>query len=85
MLDHAAQVGKRELDGVPHIAGSNVFIVVAVDIPGSCRLFPRDEGMPRLQIIRQTARSFGDDLKAACDGIDGARVVLKLRLIEAPR
>ena len=55
---------------------------MAIDIPGSCHLLPRDEGMPRLQIIRQTARSFGDDLKAACDGIDGARVALKFRLIE---
>ena len=43
---------KRKLDGVPYVAGGNVLVVVPIDIPGSRHLLPRDEGMPRLQVIR---------------------------------
>ncbi len=71
------------VDGVQHIAGGNVLIVVAVDFSCSCHLFPCDQRMSRLQIIGQTARGFGDDLKAARHRIDRSRIVLKLCLIEA--
>jgi len=63
----------------------NVLIVVAIDVARARHVLPRNRRMPRLQIVGQTARGFGDDLKTARHGIDRARVGHKRLVVETRR
>ena len=62
---------------------SHVLVVVAVDIAGSGHVLLCNRRVPRLQIIWQAARRFGNDLKAARHGIDRARVGHECLVVEA--
>src|SRR5438128_1241542 len=84
-LDHDPQGRQRPFHGFPYKLGRDVFIIMAINVSRACHLLPADSWMPRLQIIRSTTRSFGDDLQTPRDGVHGLDVALEGGAVEPCR
>ena len=61
----------------------NVLVVMAIDVARSSHILPCNRRVPRLEVVRQAAGRFGNDLQAAGDGIDRARVGLERLAVES--
>jgi hypothetical protein len=64
-LDRSPQGRQCTLQRVPHELRRDVFVIVAIHISCCRHLFPADGRVAGLQIIRQAARRFGNDLQAS--------------------
>lgn len=67
----------------PYIGCGNVFVVVTIDVARPRHLFPRNRGLPGLDLVRQATRRFGDNLKAPRHGINRAEVCPECLSVEA--
>ena len=63
--------------GEPYAARGYVVVFVTIDVAGGGHLPPLDGGVPRLQVVGQSARCLGDDLETTRDRVEAQFVVLE--------
>ena len=60
---------------LPNSPRRHVFVVVAIEVAGCSHFSPRNVRVARFQLVRQTSRCLGNDLKTADDGIEPHEIV----------
>src|SRR5579863_9350496 len=76
-LDNVAQRWQRSHYGFPNKFGRDVFVIVAINVSCTCHLLPTDSWMSRFQLLRQAARSFGNDFQASRNGVHALGIILE--------